>query len=205
MNLPAIIAAGAFLVSSPALAQFGNPAGMDPATPVGAPGKPAPHHPNTQDKLFVYLMVVGGMAEVSAGQLAGTRAQNPAVGRFARMMVDDHSKSNDRLGSLAKQAGIPLPKDLDPDHKAMAAHLESLSGAQFDLAYMQAQLTDHQKAVQILQWEIGQGQSAELQRFASDTLPAVLHHLETAQAIIGDLTGSGPQGLGATLPAARAR
>jgi putative membrane protein len=195
MRVSAIGAACAFFISAGALAQIGNPAGMSPSTPLSAPGKPAPHYPNTQDRLFVHLAATGGMAEVEAGKLAAGKAQSPAVARFAKMMVDEHSKTNERLKALAGKADIPLPPGLDPDHKAMLASLEKLTGAEFDIAYMQEQVIDHQKTVQILQWEMSLGQDAQLQRLAADALPAVLHHLERAQAIMAELTGAPPQGL----------
>lgn len=187
----------ALVLSWSAFAQIGNPAGMSPSTPLSEPGKPAPHHPNTTDRLFVHLAGTGGMAEVEAGKLASSKAQNPAVSRFAKMMVDEHSKTNERLKALAGKADIPLPPGLDPDHKATLAKLETLSGAEFDRAYMHAQLIDHQKTVQILQWELSNGQDAHLQKLAAETLPGVLKHLEHAQAVMSELTGSVPQGLAA--------
>jgi putative membrane protein len=209
MRFCVIATVSSALISSSALAQIGNPAGMSPSTPVTAPGKPAPHYPNTQDRLFVHLAGTGGMAEVQAGKLAAGKAQNPSVSRFAKTMVDEHSKTNERLKALAGKADIPLPADLDPDHKATLAWLDTLSGPDFDRAYMQSQLIDHQKTVQLLQWEMSQGQDAQLQRLAADALPAVLHHLQRAQAIMAELTGAAPQGLaeptptGAKAPASR--
>jgi putative membrane protein len=180
---------------------IGNPAGLLPSSPLSAPGKPAPNESNMQDRLFVHLAGSGGMAEVQAGKLAQTQAQNAAVRNFAQMMVQDHSKTNDRLSGLAKKAGIPLPPRLAPDHEAMLAELKGLSGAQFDLAYMQHQLVEHQKTVQLLEWAWSMGQNAELQKLAAESLAPVLHHLEMAQAIMGQLTGAGPQGLAAVAPA----
>ena len=52
---------------------------------------------------------------------------------------------------------------------------------------MQGQVINHQKTVNILQWELSNGQDADLQRLAADALPSVLHHLERAQAIMGEL------------------
>ena len=42
----------------------------------------------------------------------------------------------------------------------MREKLEKLSGPTFDVTYILAQIVDHQKTVQLLQWEIGQGQDA---------------------------------------------
>lgn len=63
-------------------------------------------------------------------------------------------------------------------------------GAAYDTAYIKAQIVDHQKTAQLLIWEIGSGEDAELQRFAADTLPKVLHHLERAKAIHAEITGA---------------
>jgi putative membrane protein len=80
--------------------------------------------------------------------------------------------------------------------------LESASGAQFDMAYLQAQLVDHQKTVQLLQWEMSAGQDGDLQRYAAATLPVVLQHLEHVQMLISQATGADPQGLAAPKPGA---
>jgi putative membrane protein len=184
----------ALIPASPA-AQIGNPAGFAPATPLSAPGKPAATYPNTQDRLFVQLAANGGNSEVQAAKLASSRAQNPNVARFARMMEEEHAKANQRLGALAGKADIPVPKEPDPEQKAVLAELDPLTGAQFDRAYMQAQLVGHQKMTQILQWEMSNGQASGLQQFAAETLLSVLHHLQMVQTIMAELNGSAPQGI----------
>jgi len=177
----------------PALAQIGNPAGVDPATPQSAPGVPAPHTTNTQDKLFAQLMAAGGLAEVEFGKLADGKAQSSGVREFARRMIADHSKANEQLERLAKQANIPLAGELGPDEKAMKEELDRAPGLSFDLAYMQGQVVGHQKAVILLQYEIGQGQDSELQRFAAEALPIVIGHLEMARTVMDELTGAAQQ------------
>ena len=92
-------------------------------------------------------------------------------------MVEDHGKANDQLKGLAKDGGIALPDKLDPEHAAMQERLAGLSGAEFDHVYLAGQLADHQKTAQLLEYEIGSGQDADLKSFASETLPVVLDHL----------------------------
>ncbi|TIN49582.1 MAG: DUF4142 domain-containing protein, partial [Mesorhizobium sp.] len=82
---------------------------------------------------------------------------------------------------------IPLPEGLDEEHERQRAELEKLDGARFDIAYISGQITDHQKTVQLLEWEIGSGQDADLQHFASETLPTVLEHLQLARDIKAEL------------------
>jgi putative membrane protein len=187
-----VIVATAALVT-PAAAQFGNPGFVMPGTTQSAPGVPAPNQTNTQDRLFALLVAAGGAAEVDFGRLAEGKAQNEAVKEFARRMVQDHTKANGELTNLANAAQIPLPGELDPDHKDMRAKLETAAGAVFDLTYMQGQVVDHQKTVILLQWEIGQGQDAPMQQWAAATLPVVLAHLEMAKNLLAELAAQAPQ------------
>ena len=178
----------------PGFAQIGNPAGMAPGTPQSGPGVPAPHTANTTDRLFAHIATIGGLAEVELAMSAEQRSQNGAVKAFAQHMIQDHRKANERLANLAKQAGIVLPEELDPEHKGMRTTLEQLSGPQFDVAYMRGQIIEHQKTVQLFEWEISSGQDADLQRFASETLPAIFAHLQMAQDLVAQIAGQVPQG-----------
>jgi putative membrane protein len=189
MRIPLILAA--FLVATPAAAQIGNPAGVAPGTQEAAPGEPAPHQTNTEDRLFVRLLAAGGMAEVDFGRLAEGKARSQPVKDFAQLMVADHTKANSELERLAKAAQIPLPSELNPEDKRMRSSLENVSADAFDLAYMQGQVVDHQKAVVLLIWEIGQGQDAPLQQWAAATLPIVLGHLEMAKALVAEASEQG--------------
>jgi putative membrane protein len=205
MPFPLIVLMLLLTLALPSAAQTGNPAGVMPGTRERAPGVPAPRETNLQDRLFARLMAVGGKAEIDFGRLAQGKSENSAVKEFARRMVQDHSEANGRLEQLAGQAGIPLPADLDPDHKNMRAELDNATGRAFDLAYMEGQVVDHQKAAILLQWEIGQGQEAELQQYAAATLPTVLAHLDLAKNLLAQLTGQGPQALTEPPPPSPAR
>ena len=184
MRIAALVLAA---LPAAALAQIGNPGFMDPTTRFESPGVPAPNQSNVTDKLFARLAAEGGLAEVALGELAVGKTEDAAVGDFARRMVDDHTAANERLAGIAEESGIPLPDTLNAEHATLRDRLEGLEGAAFDLDYMRAQVVDHQKTVQLLVYEIGQGQNAELQRFAADTLPTVLDHLRTARAIVSEL------------------
>jgi putative membrane protein len=178
------------LAPVPAWAQFGNPGGLDPATRESAPGVPIPGQTNVPDRLFTTLAAQGGMAEVELGKLVQQKSRNDAVTAFAKRMVDDHSKSNAQLAELAKQAGLPLPTEPAPDQVEVKQKLSALNGAAFDAEYTRTQVIDHQKMVQLLLWVIASGENADLQRFASATLPDVLHHLQLAQSLVSQLTGA---------------
>ncbi|MDW6021058.1 DUF4142 domain-containing protein [Mesorhizobium sp. BAC0120] len=185
----AAITLGLALLPAHAFAQFGNPAFMAPDTKMEKPGVPAPNQTNNTDRLFAQLLAAGGMAEVDLGKLAADKTDHDGVKNFANRMVQDHSKANDLLKSIAEKSKIPLPGELDADHQKMRADLEKLNGTEFDLAYLSGQIVDHQKTVQLLSWQIGSGQDAELQHFAADQLPIVLDHLQMALTLRAELAG----------------
>jgi putative membrane protein len=184
MRLLAILSSTFVLLTAPAFAQSGNPAGMTLGT--------GPQQPNNPDRIFVRTAAVGGMAEVELGKLAQQEAENGTVQDFAMRMVEDHGKANEQLAGLAKQDGVAVPDGLDQKHQAMLDRLQEMSGAAFDRAYIAGQVADHQNTAQLLEYEIGSGQDVELKSFASEILPIVLEHLQMAQDIQAKLNGSAP-------------
>ena len=177
----ATVASIFMLLAVPAAGQKGNPAFITPDT--------GPKQPNNTDRVFVHAAALGGLAEVELGKLAEQRSQNDAVKEFARLMVGDHGKANDQLIGLAKEDEIAVPKEVDEEHKEMRQRLTAAKGAEFDLAYLQGQVIEHQKTVQLLEYEIGSGQDTDLKSFAAEILPIVLQHLRAAQALQAEMTG----------------
>ena len=170
--------------------QQGNPAGMTPGMPQSGPGMPAPNQPNVPDRNFARAAAAGGLSEVELGQLAEHEGQSSAVREFGQRMVSDHSKANAQLKELAAAASIPLPNTPDAEHRMMREQLDQVHGAAFDRTYIRGQIIDHQQTAQLLEYEIGSGQDAQLKSFASQVLPIVMQHLEMAQSIDAHLTGA---------------
>jgi Domain of unknown function (DUF4142) len=52
----------------------------------------------------------------------------------------------------------------------MLQYLEKPSGRDFDLAYIRGQVTEHQMAAQLFEWEIGSGQDSQLRAFAAQVV-----------------------------------
>jgi putative membrane protein len=135
------------------------------------------------DKRFVTKAAEGGMAEVELGNLAKDKAQSDDVKKFAQRMVDDHSKANDQLKSLAQQKNITLPTSLPAKEQALKDRLSKLSGEQFDHAYMQHMVMDHKKDVAEFKKASTSAKDNDIKQFASSTLPTLQDHLKEAQQI----------------------
>jgi putative membrane protein len=170
-----------------ATAQIGNPTFMAPDTQFDRSGMPAAKQPNSSDKLFAMLAAEGGLAEVNFAQLANSRAQSDSVKDFSQQMLKDHADANSTLAALARDRGIVVPDALNSEQAAVRTQLESQRGTAFDLTYMRAQVVEHQKTVQLLLWELGNGQDAEVQQFAAQTLPVIMRHLDLAKQLSAEL------------------
>lgn len=143
------------------------------------------------DQQFVTEAAQGGLAEVQMGQLASQKATSSAVKQFGQRMVTDHTQANQQLQQLATQKGITLPSGVGNENQQMMDKLSDLSGQEFDRAYMQQMVSDHQKDVALYQQESQQGQDTDLQSFASQTLPILQEHLQQAQSVKSNLSQGG--------------
>ncbi|MDV3000659.1 MAG: hypothetical protein N5P05_002265 [Chroococcopsis gigantea SAG 12.99] len=128
------------------------------------------------DREFAMKAAQGGMAEVKMGQLALNRASNPEVKKFAKMMIDQHTKANKELEQIAKAQKITLPKTLTSADQATYNKLAKLRGTQFDRAYITAMEKAHIKDANLFQMQTERGENAQLVSFANKTLPIIQNH-----------------------------
>ena len=145
---------------------------------------------SSRDRKFMEEAAKGGLAEVQMGQLAKDHGMSDEVKSFGSRMVTDHGKANDELKSLASSKGVTLPTDLDKKHKDKMDKLAKLQGPDFDRAYMKDMVSDHKKDVSEFKKESKKAKDADLQKFASSTLPTLEEHLAMAQKTHDVVQGS---------------
>jgi putative membrane protein len=144
-----------------------------------------------QDTHFVKQAATCGLAEVKAGELAQERAASPQVKKFAKQMVEDHSKANKELEELAGRKGWQLPREMDDKHRKEIEKLSRLSGEEFDREFMKCQVDAHQEAVKLFEEQSQGGRDADLKAWAATTLPTLREHLRMAQQVSGrEATGT---------------
>jgi putative membrane protein len=137
------------------------------------------------DKELVSNAGMAGLAEVQMGNLALQNAQSADVKAFAQRMVTDHGTSNAELAQLATVKGLALPTELAGKHQQGLEHLRGLSGAEFDKAYMQHMVGDHNEAVTLFQNGSTNSSDSDIKAFATKNLPILQEHLRMAQEIAG--------------------
>jgi putative membrane protein len=123
-----------------------------------------------------------GMTEVKLGEIAEKKATNKRVKAFARMMVDDHSKANEELKSLAASKNVTLPKTVGEDHQKKIDDLNKKTGKDFDRAYMDMMEDGHESTVKDFEGKTDNS-DADVKAFVNKTLPTLRMHLDSAKAI----------------------
>jgi len=124
---------------------------------------------------------VGNMAEVMMGQMASTNGTDAGVKAFGNRMVTDHGKANDELKALAAQKGMALPADVDAEHKEKGDKMSKKSGKDFDKAYMEDMVKDHEKDIKEFEKASKDAKDADLKAWAAKTLPTLQDHLKMAK------------------------
>jgi len=144
---------------------------------------PAFAAPSATDTEFATKAAQAGMAEISEGRAAESKGQSAAVKAFGKKMVADHTKAADELKNVAARSGVKLPTTISADEKATAEKLAKLKGTEFDSAYSEHAVKDHEDAVALFKNEASAGSDAGLKSFAQQTLPALEEHLKMAKAL----------------------
>lgn len=149
------------------------------ATPPGAQQQQQQASPMTQQ--FVSKAVTGNLYEIQSSKMAQDKSLGEAFQNFAQRIVDDHTKSSEKLKTLTRNMGIQIPSQLDARHRSMIEQLGSASDAQFPSMYRTQQIDAHNEAIQLYQQYSQQGDNAELRQFVDSTIPALREHLQMAQ------------------------
>jgi putative membrane protein len=155
-------------------------------------GKPEGDVLNTADQGFLRAAAIGNRAEADLGKLANEKATNAAVKDFGRRMAADHGTALETVQRLARTSGTPLPREPDLDHRVVLQQLQEAEPAAFDIAYIRAQVAEHQRTATLLIYQIGAGQSEQVRNFSKETLVHVMDHLAAAKTIHAELTGAAP-------------
>ncbi|MES2184057.1 MAG: DUF4142 domain-containing protein [Pseudomonadota bacterium] len=139
------------------------------------------------DTKFLTKAAGGGMFEVQVGQLAADKATDPDIKAFGTMLVKDHSAANDQLKQLAAAKSVSLPTELPKDMQKTLDTLQGESGAKFDKDFIKlVGIDDHKDDIKLFEKNGQKAKDADVQAFATKTLPTLREHLQHAEKIKGD-------------------
>jgi putative membrane protein len=142
---------------------------------------PAQPKADMADAHFAKAAAQGGLAEIQLGKLAADRGSNTAVKAFGERMVAQHGAAADQLKAAAQQGNVALPTTASLKDQQMYDRLARLHGSDFDRAYADDMVQDHEKDLNEFQNEADNGKNSSMRAFAAQTVPMIQQHLNQAR------------------------
>lgn len=137
---------------------------------------------NTEADAFMKKAIAGNLAEVKVGQLAQQKGATEGVRQFGTVLEQDHSKANQQAMTAASSLGLTPPAEPSAKEQAEYQHLASLSGSEFDEAFVKAMVKDHKKDIAEYKKEAKSANSPAAS-YAQQILPDLHKHLQLAEAL----------------------
>ncbi|HZB27575.1 MAG TPA: DUF4142 domain-containing protein [Gemmatimonadales bacterium] len=148
-------------------------AGMDDAGPAGV----------------LSQMNVANTTEIQLSTLAAKKASAPAVKQIAQKLTTDHTKNREQVQALARQLGVNLVPVKGgsvsaADSVAMPADLVGKAGAEFDRAFIEHEIQDHQANTQRIETQLlPAAESPQLKEYLEKTLTEMKGHLASLEQV----------------------
>jgi len=124
-----------------------------------------------------------GVAEIEMAKLALKESQAQDVKNFAQMMIDDHTKANQKLKEIAQQKNMEVADDPSLMARAKKWILDWRDGEDFNKAYANNQVVAHEQTIERFREYLRDGKNAELKAYATETLPKLEEHLRKAREL----------------------
>ena len=180
----ALAIAPALLVTTPLLAQSA------PASANQASAKAS----GLDDPTIVAIFDEANSADIETSTLAMKKGSSKEVRDFGAMLARDHKQVRQSGRDLAKKLGVtptpPVPDAGMQAHKAAMASLAKLSGAAFDHAFLQHEVTFHKSVIDAVNSTLLPAiQNAEVKALVVKVAPAFEAHMMAAEALDKKLQG----------------
>jgi putative membrane protein len=157
-------------------------------SPAGAPARVNVATRALDDATIVAIFDAANSWDIETSQLAAKKSANKDVAMFADMMIKDHTAVR-KLGRdlVAKLNVAPTPPGKDfalyIDHTDIMKKLNSTTGADFDKAYIDHEVTYHQAVIDAVTKQLLPAtQNAEVKDLETKVAPNFVAHLAAAKA-----------------------
>lgn len=133
---------------------------------------------------YVALTLEAGLFTKTAAELALERAAAAPVRTFAELEIGEVNA----IDAVLLSTGVPAPDGLDGEEVEIIERLRGLSGAEFDMAFIDAQLAGHQEALRIQQPMSGMDEitiPVATAKLAEESIKSHIAMLEMIRAMMG--------------------
>ncbi len=176
MKLAALIIAASLPLASCATDM--SESAMEPNTATASAMQPTTAMP------YVAAAGASDLYEITSSRLALEKSTNSEIMRFARTMIDHHTRTTQQVTAAARTAGMtPPPPALMPMQQRMIDQLRPLSGDAFARAYVEQQRQAHQMALMLHRNYAQGGDTPQLRQTATAAVPIIEQHIRELQQL----------------------
>ena len=147
----------------------------------------------TSDAGIMATLAAINVTEIEAARMAQTRASSADVRALATQIVRDHTALQDSVAAVGRD-GVDQTVDaaaIRARGRSLLDTLARLSGQAFDLMYVDAQVSDHQMALQAIGAWQSYADHARVRERLRMARPVVQAHYDHAQALLAPLISGG--------------
>ncbi|WP_437756411.1 DUF4142 domain-containing protein [Sorangium sp. So ce1389] len=156
------------------------------------------------DREIATLVSLINRQEVELSEIARDKAESPEVQRYAEQMIEEHSRAQQHGAKLSRGATTNIEacsrcKQLRTDAAEINESLQDQEGAEFDVAFIWAQVSLHRRALELLDESVVKSvRDARLRSHVTTLREGIEQHLRKAEQMFCSLLQerqqqSGPQ------------
>jgi putative membrane protein len=171
----------------------GGSTGTDPDAGAAADNPPPNPAADLNDAQMVFVLDTINAGEIDQARAALPGLEDEAVRAYAQLMIEEHEPARNRLLQLAQTEDIGLESSdvatqLRDESEEIIDDLLARSGDDLERTYLQAQVTGHQQALQLIDAMIPAADSDALDGELGQLRASVAAHLEAAQQLVDAAT-----------------
>ncbi|WP_437654392.1 DUF4142 domain-containing protein [Sorangium sp. So ce1182] len=145
------------------------------------------------DREIVMLISLINQQEVELSEIARDKTESPEVQRYADQMIDEHSRAQQHGAELSSGATTSIGacsrcKQLQTDAAEINESLQDQEGAEFDVAFIWAQVSLHRQALELLDESVVESvRDARLRSHVKTLREGIEQHMRKAEQMFCSL------------------
>jgi putative membrane protein len=134
-------------------------------------------------------MNVANTTEIQLSTMAAGKARSPQVKQIARKLTADHTKNRQQVQALAQKMNVTLTPSAGgsisaADSAALPSDLQGKTGPDFDKAFVQHEIQDHQSNIEKIQSQILPSiQNDQVKSYLQKTVTEMQGHLSSLKQV----------------------
>ncbi len=129
---------------------------------------------------FLRTAIKGDNSEIMLGRQAlRNPTASPAVRRYGRMLIRDHSQALQQADAMAQANGVRPPTGPTIAAQAESAKLRTLRGPAFDQEFAKYMVNDHRRDLTDFRQQADM-RAGPVSKLAASTIPTLRKHLNAA-------------------------